>query len=342
MKLALSFDDVLLLPRHSTIPSRKDVDTSTQLAPNLLLKIPVIASCMDTVCEDAMAIAMWRLGGLGIIHRYNTIEKQVELYQKVQLNNAHCAVAVGATGDYLDRMARLYDAGCRIICIDIANGDSEVCGHAVKTISKLYKDITIIAGNVSTGVGARFLIESGAHIIRIGIGSGSLCTTRINTGCGAPTLYSLFECIDTLAYSRCSNYSLIADGGIKNGGDIVKSIAAGANGVMLGQLLAATDEAPGEIISTADGKYKRYQGMASYASQVAWRPDKKDEIVPEGEATLLPCKGAVDKIIYQLVGGLRSGMTYNNATNLQELKNHAEFIRITGAGWQESMPHAKR
>jgi IMP dehydrogenase len=356
MKTALSFDDVLLVPQYSSIASRKDVDTTTKLSKHITLKIPIISSCMDTITGVDMAIAMWHAGGLGILHRYNTIPEQIDMFLKVRngkLKNeeivlfhrtpyANCAVAIGATGDYLERAETLVMAGVDILCVDVAHGDSVLVETAIKSLRHICPDITIIAGNVATGEGCARLIDAGADSVRVGIGSGSLCSTRLMTGNGLPTLHSLFDCQDYLIYRGYKDFSILADGGIKNSGDIVKSIAAGANAVILGQLLGATDESPGELIDMPAGKMKKYRGMSSFGAQADWRPEKQNEIVPEGEDTLLPYKGSVSKVLYQLVGGLRSGMSYSNARTLSELKENAEFIQITGAGWAESKPHAKK
>ena len=353
MKMALSFDDVLLVPQHNEIVSRKDVNTSTRLSKTLTLKIPIISSCMDTVTGSEMASAMWRAGGLGILHRYNTIEQQLQMFLSVRDSvvkesheMANCAIAVGATGDYFDRAQTLYRNGAKIFCIDVANGDSKISIEAIHRLRKEFPDTTLIAGNVATGEGCARLIDAGADAIRAGIGGGSLCTTRIMTGHGVPTFQTVLDCHEYLWYRKYNDFCIISDGGIKNSGDIVKSIAAGASAVMLGQLLASTDEAPGDTIYLPEGDplaqpYKRYRGMASFGAQADWRPEKKEDIVPEGEDTILPCKGSVDKMLYQLVGRLRSGMTYSNAKTLKELKNNAQFRPITSAGWAESKPHAK-
>jgi IMP dehydrogenase len=357
MKFALSFDDVLLVPKYTDIASRKDVDVSTKLSKNLTLKIPLISSCMDTVTEAKMAITLWRLGGLGILHRYNTIEKQLQMFREVCANRllpeeafilfdhfmpANCGIAIGATGDYLERAKVLYDNGANIFCVDVAHGDSKIAIEAVKAVRSNFPDITLIAGNVATGEGFARLIDAGADAVRVSVGGGSLCSTQRKTACGLPTLQALFNCQDYLYHRGYDNYCMIADGGIKESGEIVKSIAAGANAVMLGQLFAATKEAPGEIVEKDGKQYKSYQGMASFSAQSKWRPEKKDEIVPEGEDTLLLYKGSVKKVIQQLIGGLRSGMTYNNARTLKELQEKPEFIQISNAGWKESTPHAKK
>ena len=356
MKLALSFDDVLLVPQYNEVASRKDVDTSVRVSERLTLKIPIISSCMDTVTESDMAITMWRAGGLGILHRYNTIEQQLEMFKKVQIGrlageelvlfdrhpSANCAVAVGATGDYMERICRLYEQGATIFCVDVAHGDSKLVVEAVKKIRMTFPDITLIAGNVATGEGCLRLGYAGADAVRVGIGGGSLCTTRLMTGSGVPTLQSIMDCYEYMM-ARGLHVCLLADGGIKSSGDIVKSIAAGAGAVILGQLLAATDKAPGALMPMADGTLvKVYRGMSSFAAQADWRPEKKNEIVPEGEETLLPYKGTTSEVLHQLVGGLRSGMTYSGAHRLEYLTLTAKFTQITHAGWAESKPHAKQ
>ena len=340
MKVALSFDDVMLVPQHNEVPSRKDPDTSTKISKLLTLKIPIISSCMDTVTGPEMAIAMYHAGGLGILHRYNTISAQVDMFARVQ-ELGRCAVAIGATGDFLERARHLYDVGADIFCVDVAHGDSVIVEEAVKALRSSFHDVTIIAGNVATGPGCARLIDAGADAIRAGIGGGSLCTTRLMTGHGVPTFQTILDCYDYLWYHKYKDFCILADGGIKYSGDIVKSIAAGASAVILRQLLAGTDEAPGLVIETPQGKVKKYRGMASFDAQVEWRPEKRDEIVPEGEDTVLAYKGSVRKILQQLVGGLRSGMTYSNARTLKDLKSNCEFIQITTAGWAESKPHAK-
>jgi IMP dehydrogenase len=357
MKLALAFDDVLLVPQYNEITSRKDVDISTRISKQLSLKMPIISSCMDTVTGINMANIMWRLGGLGIIHRYNTIEEQVDMFRQVwdsnkmprevvmdndQFSPANCAVAIGATGDYFDRATRLVEAGADILCVDVAHGDSKIVVEAVKKLRQSFNNITLIAGNVATGIGCARLIDSGADAIRCGIGGGSLCSTRLVAAAGKPTFQTILDCHEYLYAHHYRDFCILADGGIRASGDVVKSIAAGASAVILGQLLAATDESPGEIIIRNDEAYKTYRGMSSVSAQTAWRPETKDAIVPEGEETIIPYKGSVKRILHELVGGLRSGMTYSGARTLIELAQKAEFIQITSAGWAESKPHAKK
>lgn len=347
VKVALSFDDVLLIPQHSEIASRKDPSTVINLSKNVTLQIPIISSCMDTVTGTEMAIAMWKMGGLGIIHRYNTIQEQIDMLVNVFAVGANCAIAIGATGDFFERAKTLVDHGANILCIDVAHGDSMLVENAIKVLrSNFTNNLTIIAGNVATGPGCERLINAGADAIRCGIGGGSLCTTRIITAHGIPTLQTIMDCKEYLYVHGYKDYCLLADGGIRNSGDLVKSIAAGANAVILGQLLAATTESPGKLIETRDRDntpicYKKYRGMASYQAQADWRPETRNNIVPEGEETILEYKGNMDKIINRLVGGLRSGMTYSNAMTIQDLQYNARFIQITSSGLQESKPHAK-
>lgn len=339
-----SFDDVLLVPRYNTIASRSDpdIDLSSDLAKQLKISIPFVSSCMDTVTEDRMAAEMWKNGGLGVVHRYNTIEKQVGMAKQIQQAGCKAAFAVGANGDAYERLSSLYDVGVNIFCIDIAHGDSTVMGSAISRAKKLGKDIVVIAGNVATPSGALFLADHGADSIRVGIGGGSMCTTRLVTGFGIPTLQSILDIRETDIVEKYG-VSLIADGGIRNSGDAVKSFVAGAHAVMLGQALAGTDESPGEVYEMRNSglKYKLYRGMASFDAQVEWRPEKRTAIVPEGDAGNVLYKGKTKDVLHGLVGGVRSGMTYANARSLRELHEYTEIVGITHAGLIESKPHAK-
>ena len=338
---SISFDDVLCIPAdYSEIVSRKDPDTTVKLSDHLTLKIPIVSSCMNSVTEAKMAIAMHKAGGLGILHRYNTIEEQLTMVKEVHDSGANCGVAVGATKDYLERTAELIDNGVSIICCDVANGHSVVALNAISAIRKKYSDITIIAGNVASAVGAVNLAYAGADSIRCGIGGGSACSTRVQTAFGVPTLQTIINCYEEFS-KRKLKCTLIADGGIKNSGDCVKSLVGGADCVILGQLLASTDESPGEIEIHNGVKYKKYFGMASFLAQSQWQPEKIDNIVPEGEDTILRYKGSVEKVIRVLVGGIRSGMSYGNAKNISDLRKNVQFTTISSAGMQESIPHAK-
>lgn len=342
LKLALSFDDVLLKPRNSKVKSRKDVDTSTRISKHLTLGIPIISSCMDSVTGVEMAVAMWKAGGLGILHRYNTIEQQVKMLQDVKKNNANCAVAIGATDDFIKRASALIENGCNVLCIDVAHGDNLYVIKAVSEIRQLFPNITLIAGNVATGKGCRRLIDAGADAVRVGISCGGACSTAVVSGSGLPALQSIMDCAKYLNKKGYKDFCLLGDGGVKNSGDIVKALAAGANAVILGQLLAGTDESPGEIMEKNNKMFKIYRGMSSFAAQAEWRPQKMKEIVPEGEETAVPYRGSVNDVLFNLVGGIRSGFSYSGAFNVEDLKRKARFVRMSSAGFIESRPHAKK
>ena len=339
---ALAFDDVLLVPRYNDIPSRQDpsIDTSVRISSELTLGIPLISSPMDTITEDEMAIELARLGGLGIVHRYNTIYDQVVIAKKIIQQNARAGFAIGATGDFMERVSALSNEGADIFCVDVAHGDSQMVIEAVTKIRQAYGLSTIIAGNVASGSAAIKLARAGADAIRIGIGSGSLCSTRIQTGNGIPTLESLIDCYEQ-PFGSLKGVCLIADGGIKNSGDCVKSLASGANAVMLGRLLAGSHCTPGKAEEVDGRLFKRYRGMASISAQKDRLHHSTKLIVPEGEETLVPFSGLLKDIVAQLMGGVRSGMTYQGARSFNELRDNAEFVQITNAGLVESHPHAK-
>ena len=331
MKKALTYDDVLLIPQYSTIKSRASVDLKQNLDSNIKLEIPIISSPMDTVTGPLMAQTMSDIGGLGVIHRYNTIEEQVLMARNVV---GLTAAAIGITGDYKDRAIALYDsAGVNVLCLDVAHGHHILMERALKTLKDTYgSDVHIMAGNVATLEGFNDLADWGADSIRCGIGGGSICTTRIQTGHGVPGLTTILECAKSDRDAK-----IIIDGGIKNSGDIVKALAAGADFVMLGSLMAGTDESPGEIVTYTDGsKRKAYRGMASKKAQEAWRGKSG---TPEGIATTIHYKGSVTNIIKDLVGGIKSGCSYTGASNLRELRTNSVFCQQTNAGRLESSAH---
>ena len=329
----LCFDDVLLLPQYSEIFSRKETDTSVQVKNLGNLGIPVVSSPMDTVTESSMATAMSQLGGLGIIHRYNTIEDQSLIVKKSIDKGADLVgVAVGVSGDYINRALSACKAGAKVICVDIAHGHHALMRHALKTLRNTFgDDIHIMAGNVATVAAFNDLSDWGADSIRVGVGGGSICSTRIQTGHGVPTLQSVIDC----AYSD-RDALLIADGGIKNSGDIVKALAGGADLVMLGSMLAGTTETPGDIIYLDGGRCKAYRGMASKDAQIDWRGHTASI---EGVSSTVPLKGQVADVITEIMTGVRSGMSYSGVKTLKELSFKSRFIRQTSAGSVESSTH---
>lgn len=464
IKKGLSYDDVLLIPQHSSVSSRRNVSTQTRLTKNILLSNPLVSANMDTVTEAPMAIAMAQAGGIGIIHRFNSIEKQAEEVRKVKryrsakildpftatpdqtiqeirdlMGEYHTSgllvidehnqligiltardirfrpdpqlpirsfmtpreklivapadisiddakkmiienrleklplvhpdntvaglitskdiytktkyphastdandqllvgAAVGVKEDCIERAIALEKAGVDVLVIDIAHGDSELCIRTVKILKEHCPSIPIIAGNVATAQGTRRLIEAGADAVKVGVGPGSICTTRIVSGSGYPQLSAVIACAQE---ADRFGIPIIADGGIKNSGDITKAIAAGASTVMLGSLLAGTDESPGIPFIKNGKKYKVIRGMASFVTNLNRTDTKnKQEYVPEGVEAIIPYKGSVCETIAQLLGGLQSGMSYCGVTTINELRGRGAFVEITQAGMQESTSH---
>jgi len=472
IRLGLTYEDVLLTPRYSAIRSRRDVDTSAQLTRRLRLHIPVVSANMDTVTEADMAIVMARAGGIGIIHRFNTIEQQIAHVRQVKRSesfvidnpytigpdstveeardmldrlritglpvvNAHhelvgllssrdilfvrdgqklvhevmtprerlitapigttitqaeeilqvhkveklplvdgddrlaglitlrdilkrtlypesskddkgrllVGAAIGVVGDYLDRALELARAGCDVLVLDIAHGHSENALSAIREIRSRLGSVDLIAGNVATAEGTRDLVDAGADAIKVGVGPGSICITRVVTGVGVPQLTAV---MDSVAEADRQGVPVIADGGIRQSGDAVKALAAGAATVMIGNMLAGTRESPGVVVVRNGRRFKMSRGMASAEATLQRRRREKPgwegeselaDVVPEGVEGMVPFKGDADEVLVQLVGGLRSGMSYLGARSLLELQQNASFIQITGAGLRESQPH---
>ena len=331
--LTFSFDDVLLVPKHSNISSRSEIDISADL-PSADFKLPVISSPMDTVTSSKMATAMNKSGGFGIIHRYNSIRDQCKLVEAaLQEGATKVSAAVGVGEDLTERAESLVSAGAFSLCIDVAHGHHSNVEAAIKNIKSTFGErVDIIAGNVATVEAALDLEDWGADAIRVGVGGGSICSTRLQTGHGIPTLHSVLICAHRLKRAR-----LIADGGIRNAGDIVKALAAGADFVMLGSLLAGTAESPGEIFTNVEGeKYKAYRGMASREAQMDWRGRASSL---EGVSTTIPYKGPVENILRDLSQNIRSGLSYSGARNTKELRTNATFVRQTQSGQKESSTH---
>lgn len=466
----LTFDDVLLVPKRSPIVSRSQTNLRTMLSRNITLNIPIISANMDTVTESGMAIALAREGGIGIIHRFMTIEDQVDEILKVKrsesvmieqpytikpdltvaeakkvmaefsvsgllveeggkllgiitrrditfeknnklkvselmtkdvitakaginidqakeiLHNKRIeklpvvddkkhivglitskdilkmeqypyaskdrkgrllvGAAVGVKGDYLERTEALLEAGADIIVVDIAHGHSENAINTVHMIKKAFPSCELIAGNVATGEGSRDLIKAGVDAVKVGVGSGSICITRVVTGSGVPQLTAV---IDSVKVARDYGIPIISDGGIRNSGDITKALAAGASSVMVGSLFGGTDESPGKTLVKNGKKYKMYRGMASFYASLGRKyreagpqvvdSDDLNDYVPEGVEAMVPYNGSVVEIIRQMAGGLRSGLSYCGAKTITEMQNNAEFIKITSAGYIESQSH---
>jgi IMP dehydrogenase len=329
----LTFDDVILVPRKSSFGSRfnGEVDLSVEIVPNVKLKYPIISANMDTVTGARMANAMSVLGGLGIIHRFLGPEDHKEQLEKTFNDYTIMCVGVGdAKDDLLCNYAHQFDG----VLIDIAHGHSDLMIEKIHKIKEIVPNLPIIAGNVATGEGAAELARAGANCIKVGVGPGSLCTTRVKTGCGVPQISAIVEVEEAVRGVA----TVIADGGIRHSGDMVKALAAGANAVMVGRLFAGTYEAPGEIINIpGQGKMKVYRGMASKEAQESWK-GKATSI--EGEMTLVPYQGMVSDIFNDLISGMKSGMSYQNARNLTELRENAVFFKQTAAGIVEAKPHA--
>lgn len=359
-KKGLTFDDVLLIPAESHVLPN-EVDLSTQLADNIKLNIPLISAGMDTVTEGAMAIAMALQGGLGVVHKNMSIQAQASEVANVKSvvvpsnatkaavddqNRLLCAAAVGVTSDTFERAEALLEAGADAIVIDTAHGHSAGVLRKIKEFREHFPKQTLIAGNVATGDATRALFDAGVDVVKVGIGPGSICTTRIVAGVGVPQITAIY---DAASAAREYHKPIIADGGIKYSGDVVKALAAGGNAVMLGSMLSGTTEAPGDIFEDNGKKYKHYRGMGSVGAmaQAHGSSDRyfqggvneANKLVPEGVEARVEYKGDVSDVVFQIDGGLRSGMGYCGAANISELIEKAQFVQITNAGLRESHPH---
>ena len=335
MKEALSFDDVLLVPQYSDIYSRKEIKIKQNLRNVGDFDLPIIASPMDTITESRMSRAMSKAGGTSVIHRYNTIEEQTSIARDVVSYGSTVGAAIGVGDDFLERAVSLANVGVGFLCIDVAHGHHLKVRTALKALRDVFSDsIHIMAGNVATLEAFNDLSDWGADSIRIGIGGGSICSTRIQTGHGMPTLQSIMDCAKS-----DRDTALIADGGIRTSGDIVKALAAGADFVMLGSLLAGTDETPGSVIHTKNGREKVYRGMASKEAQRSWR-NRVSSI--EGVSHTVPLKGPVKEVLEELKVGIASGISYSGAHDIGSLQSVAQFVQQTSSGQVESSTHIKR
>lgn len=333
----LTFDDVLLVPAYNGIKSRNMVMTSVKIA-GRTFEIPLVSSNMDTITGLDMAKFMANQGGLALLHRFMSIEENIKVF-KAAGNPQKVGVSIGIGEEGFSRAEALIAAGAEIICVDVAHGHSKEVNRTIRELrSRWHQNIMIIAGNVATYAGADYLASAGADVIKVGIGSGSVCTTRIKAGYGVPQLTSIFECSKV-------DRSIVADGGIRYAGDAVKALAAGADLIMLGGMLAGTDETPGEFIekTSVDGTkslFKKFRGMASREAQEDYMGSMQDWKTAEGVALEVPAKGPAMKVILDIMGGIRSGMTYSGAGEIRDLKRKAQFIEITQAARVEGTPHA--
>ena len=343
IKDSFTFDDVTLVPKYSSILPSETI-TSTKISHNLNLQIPLMSSAMDTVTESKMAIALSKSGGIGVIHRNLSIQKQVHEVKKVKKNNFPVGAAIGVNPKDIERVYKLLEAKVNLIVIDTAHGHTQKVLSMIKKIKKKFKKSTLCAGNIATGKAAKFLADAGVDIVKVGIGPGSICTTRLVTGIGVPQLSAILEVKKAL-----KNYktSIISDGGIKFSGDIAKAIAAGADAVMIGSLFSGTIESPGKTFKYKGKLYKNFRGMGSVGAMSVGSADRyyqekfknTSKYVPEGVEGIVKFKGSVNKIIYNLIGGLKSSMGYLGAKTIKDLQKKGEFIKISKAGFYESMVH---
>lgn len=331
IKETLAFDDVLLVPGYSEIETRADIDLALDIGIGSPMNLPVFAAPMDTIMSNEMAKVVYQSGGRGVMHRYCTIEEQVSLVAGAD-SDFECLAAVGITGDFMERAAALNEAGIVGICVDVAHGHHQTVLRAVSQLKLVFPDLHLMAGNVATLDGFNSLADAGADSVRVGVGGGSICSTRIQTGHGVPTLQSVMDC----AKSQ-QDCLIIADGGIKNSGDMVKALAAGADAVMVGRMLAGTTEAPGEVITNpGSAPVKVYRGMASPEAQIAWRGRYSSN---EGVSRTVPLRGSAREVLFEIDKGIRSGLSYSGAKNVKELWAKSRFIKQTAAGAKESSTH---
>jgi len=354
---ALTFDDILLLPNYTEL-KRGDVDIGTELHPKLVLKLPIVSSPMDTVTEEAMAIALAKNGGLGVIHRNMAVGKQAAMIEKVKkvknIDRKSAAVdgkgkllvggAVGAGADLDERVKALVQAGVDVLCVDSSHGHSKFIIDIVSSIRKKYKGLPIMAGNVATYDGTRALIDAGADIIRVGMGPASICTTRIISGMGVPQISAVSAAVRATEGSKAT---IIADGGIRQIGDMAKAFAFGANTVMLGSLLGGFDESPGKVIIVKGKKYKSYRGMGSVSAMKKGGAERygqkrntdEKKLIAEGVEGLVAYKGKVEDYLYQVAGSLRTSLYYLGSKNWKTFFETSRVIKISTAGLLESHPH---
>ena len=337
MQEGITFDDVLLVPAYSEVLPR-EVSLKGRFSRNIGLESPFASAAMDTVTEAPMAIAMARKGGIGVIHKNMAAEKQADEVAKVKAEGLKVAAGVGITADVLERVEKLAKAGVDAIVLDSAHGHSKGVLDALKAVKAAFPALDVVVGNIATAAAAKDLIAAGADGLKVGIGPGSICTTRIVAGVGMPQLTAIAD-----VAAVAGDIPVIADGGLRYSGDVVKALAAGATCVMCGSMFAGTDEAPGEVEEIDGIKMKGYRGMGSIDAMEAGSADRyfqkgAAKLVPEGVVARVPYKGSVADVLFQLEGGLRSGMGYCGARDLDAL-HKAKFVKISPATVKENHPH---
>jgi IMP dehydrogenase len=340
MKYAYTFDDLQIIPKYSEVESRSQCNLTTRFTKQYKLGTPLVSSPMDTVTEYNMALAIASHGGVGILHRFMSIEKQSNQVRKIKEQEKLVSAAIGATGDYKERAQELVNAGAIVLLIDVAHGNTKQVRDAITWCKQnLPGYVDVIAGNVATYEGARNLAQWGADAIRVGIGNGSLCETRIRTGVGIPQVTALIESIRAVEESGI-DVPIIADGGIRMTGDVAKALSLGADSVMIGSLLAGTRESPGEIQRMGmwpnEQLFKKYRGSASAEVKQVHGLEEKNV---EGNSKLIPYKGKVERIISDISDGVRSAMSYVDATTIEEFQAKSEHVLITQNGLIEAKPH---
>ncbi|MGV2915265.1 IMP dehydrogenase [Streptomyces alfalfae] len=360
IRFALGYDDVLLVPQRTAVTRRRHTDLSTTLAPGLDLAVPVLSANTPWCTEGPMATAMALIGGLGVLHRACTPEQQTAQLDIVKNTpvpattraatldgdgRLRAAAAVGVTGDWKERAARLVDHGVDALVVDVAHGHADYVLAVVSALKKSHPDVVVIGGNVATAAGARDLIEAGADVVKVGIGPGGICTTRLVAGAGVPQLTAVMDCAEVAAEYEVS---VIADGGIKNSGDLVKALAAGARTAMLGSALAGADESPARLVEDGGRRYKVSTGFVTFGMQLSLKKARGEEVtqaelddyLPEGVEGTHEATGTLERTLHPFLAGLRSGMSYSGAATLEQLRQRAEFVQVSPAGIAESRPHA--
>ena len=332
----LSFDDVLIIPKYNKVLSRKDVELKTKVTRHYSIDIPIMAANMDTICESKMAIALGKLGGLGVIHRFMPIEDQANQVKEVREHGLIAAAAIGVK-DAKERSEALVNAGVNIIVIDIAHGHSKYAGKTLDFLKETYPHVDIMAGNIATKDAAEYFLSKGADAVKVGIGPGSLCTTRLMTGAGIPQLTAIMDVYEATK----GEIPICADGGIKKPADVVKALGAGADTIMSGYIFAGTYETPGNLMIQEGKEFKLYRGSASYdvadkKAELNGEDPESEIISVEGEKTLIPYRGKIEPIIKKYLGSISSGMTYIGAKAIKNLVGKADFIEITNSGIEES------